>query len=110
MTVPVGGAGNAAALARLLDPGVLQARAQGAAMRAGGASDDFLSVIKRAVGEVEGLQVAKDDILARFLRGEAVEMHEVMAAAQEANLGLEMLVEMRNKMTTALQTLMQVQI
>jgi flagellar hook-basal body complex protein FliE len=45
----------------------------------------------------------------RFVRGEHVEMHEVMAATEEAGIALEMLVELRNKVTDAYRSLINMQ-
>jgi flagellar hook-basal body complex protein FliE len=45
----------------------------------------------------------------RFMRGEPVELHQVMAAAEEAGIALEMLVELRNKLTDAYRTLVNMQ-
>ena len=46
------------------------------------------------------------DYIQRFVRGEPVELHQVMAAAEEAQLSLEMLVELRNKLMDAYKTVM----
>lgn len=113
MSVPPVGlpASALAAIARMGDVGAIGGATLGARqVTAAGQSEDFVGLLKRAVGEVGGLQAQHQDILTRFLRGDAVELHDVMAAAQEANLALELLVEMRNKLTTTLQTLLQVQI
>jgi flagellar hook-basal body complex protein FliE len=45
----------------------------------------------------------------RFMRGEPVELHQVMAAAEESGIALEMLVELRNKFTEAYRTLVNMQ-
>jgi flagellar hook-basal body complex protein FliE len=44
-----------------------------------------------------------------FLRGEPVELHEVMAATEEAGIALEMLIEIRNKVTDAYRTIINMQ-
>jgi hypothetical protein len=53
---------------------------------------------------------ACEDLSTPFLRGEPVELHQVMAAAEEASLSLELLVETRNKLTDAYRTLMNLQV
>ena len=64
---------------------------------------------KRALGEVSSAQDNATDQMQRFLRGEPVELHQVMAAAEESGIALEMLVELRNKFTEAYRTLVNMQ-
>jgi flagellar hook-basal body complex protein FliE len=66
----------------------------------------FGDQLKRALGEVSAAQDKSQDSIQRFVRGEPVELHQVMAAAEEAQLSLEMLVEMRNKLLDAYKTVM----
>ena len=65
--------------------------------------------LKRALGEVSNAQDNATDQMQRFMRGEPVELHQVMAAAEEAGIALEMLVELRNKFTEAYRTLVNMQ-
>jgi flagellar hook-basal body complex protein FliE len=48
-------------------------------------------------------------MIAAFLRGEPVELHQVMAASEEASISLELMVEIRNKLIEAYRTVMNVQ-
>jgi flagellar hook-basal body complex protein FliE len=66
----------------------------------------FADALKRAIGEVSTQQDTAQDYVQRFVRGEPVELHQVMAAAEEAQLSLEMLVELRNKLMDAYKTVM----
>jgi flagellar hook-basal body complex protein FliE len=66
----------------------------------------FSDTLKRALGEVSTQQETSQDYIQRFVRGEPVELHRVMAAAEEAQLSLEMLVELRNKLMDAYKTVM----
>lgn len=66
----------------------------------------FSDLLKRALGDVTGMQEQKEDLIGAFLRGEPVELHQVMAAAEEASLSLELLVETRNKLTDAYRSIM----
>jgi flagellar hook-basal body complex protein FliE len=70
----------------------------------------FGDLLARAMGDVNQLQDTKADLITAFLRGEPVELHQVMAAAEEASLSLELLVETRNKLTDAYRTLMNLQV
>ena len=64
----------------------------------------FADSLKRALNEVSSSQETAQDYIQRFVRGEPVELHQVMAAAEEASISLEMLVEMRNKIMDAYRT------
>ena len=64
----------------------------------------FSDTLKRALGEVSTSQEHAQDYIQRFVRGEPVELHQVMAAAEEASISLEMLVELRNKLMDAYRT------
>lgn len=70
----------------------------------------FGELLTRALGDVTRAQDHKADVIAAFLRGDPVELHQVMAAAEEASLSLELLVEMRNKFTEAYRTMMNIQV
>jgi len=74
-----------------------------------GDGPSFGDTLKRALGEVSSAQDNSTDQMQRFMRGEPVELHQVMAAAEEAGIALEMLVELRNKFTEAYRTLVNMQ-
>jgi flagellar hook-basal body complex protein FliE len=74
-----------------------------------GDGPSFSDTLKRALGEVSSAQDNATDQMQRFLRGEPVELHQVMAAAEESGIALEMLVELRNKLTEAYRTLVNMQ-
>lgn len=69
----------------------------------------FGDTLEHALGEVSATQDAAQDYMARYVRGEPVELHQVMAATEEAGIGLEMLVELRNKLTEAYRTVVNMQ-
>ena len=76
-----------------------------------GATDgvSFGDTLKRFVGDVSAQQDAASELSGKFLRGEPVELHQVMAASEEASLSLELMVELRNKVTEAYRTLVSMQ-
>jgi len=76
-------------------------------LRGGGPS--FADALKNAIGDVSAMQDKASDAIARFARGEHVELHEVMAATEEAGIALEMLIEIRNKVTEAYRTVIAMQ-
>jgi len=69
----------------------------------------FGETLEKAINEVSAAQDRSADMTAAFARGEPVEMHQVMAAAEEAGIALEMFVELRNKVTEAYRTLINMQ-
>jgi len=75
-----------------------------------GSGPDFSELLSRALGGVEQAQQGKDNVIGAFMRGEPVELHQVMAAAEEASLSLQLLVETRNKLTEAYRSLMNMQV
>lgn len=81
--------------------------ARGGAGAAEGAS--FKDALSEALNQVSGLQDDARDAVGSFLRGEPVEVHQVMAAAEEAGIALEMLIEVRNKLTEAYRAVVQMQ-
>lgn len=70
----------------------------------------FADVLQRVVADATTMQEGAQDAIGAFLRGEPVELHQVMAASEEAQLSLEMLVELRNKLTDAYRTVMNIQV
>ncbi len=80
-------------------------------IRFGGATGDtsFAGTLERALGEISELQTRAQDAIGAFVRGEPVEIHEVMAAAEEAGIALDVLIEIRNKLTEAYRSVMQMQ-
>ena len=77
----------------------------------GGKTDgaSFGDTLKNALGEVSDVQDSAEDIVAAYLRGDQVELHQVMAATEEAGIALEMLVEVRNKLTEAYRSVINMQ-
>lgn len=104
MTVPIGPSGPRA-VTPLDRP---QGFRLGEAPAAGGPS--FKDALARGVSDISRLQDESKDMVAAFLRGEPVELHDVMAASEEAGVALELLVEMRNKLTDAYRAVMNTQV
>ena len=69
----------------------------------------FKDTLANALNDVTATQTEAQDIISSYVRGEPVELHEVMAASEEAAISLELLVQMRNKITEAYRTIMNMQ-
>jgi flagellar hook-basal body complex protein FliE len=73
------------------------------------AGGSFKDLLTRGINDASGLQDESKDMIAAFLRGEPVELHQVMAASEEAGIAVELLVEIRNKLTDAYRAVMNTQ-
>ncbi len=69
----------------------------------------FAATLSRMIGEVSALQEESQDAIAAFVRGEPVELHQVMAAVEEAGIALELLIEVRNRLTESYRSVIQMQ-
>ncbi|MCC6928899.1 MAG: flagellar hook-basal body complex protein FliE [Gemmatimonadaceae bacterium] len=78
-----------------------------AAGSAGGPS--FGDTLTTAINQVSDAQDRSAELTQKFIRGENVELHQVMAAGEEAGIALEMMIELRNKFTDAYRTLINMQ-
>ncbi len=70
----------------------------------------FGDALKDALGDVSQMEENAKDTISMFLRGEPVDVHQVMMAAEEASISIEMLAEIRNKLTDAYRSVMNMQI
>lgn len=92
----------------LTDTGALGG-AQGAGALGGSGSGSFKDSLTQALQQVSDLQDNAKDAIGAFLRGEPVELHQVMAATEEAGIALDFLIEVRNKVTDAYRSVVNMQ-
>lgn len=71
--------------------------------------EPFADTLTRAINGVSAQQETAASTLQQFMRGDDIELHRVMAATEEAQLSLEMLIEVRNKFAEAYRTLTSMQ-
>ena len=69
----------------------------------------FKDTLSDALGDVQELQDDATDAIDAYMRGEPVEVHDLMAAVEEAGLALEMLIEVRNKFVEAYRSVVNMQ-
>jgi len=100
MTQPIQGPGGIGSRFPVQQPGVSPGPGSGAS---------FKDTLEQALGDVQGLQDEAGDAVQAFLRGDPVELHEVMAAVEEAGIALEMLIEVRNRFIDAYRTVVNMQ-
>jgi flagellar hook-basal body complex protein FliE len=70
----------------------------------------FQSVFANAVAKVGGFEQNAQASVDRFLSGEGEELHHVAIAAQQAELSFQLFMQVRNKVVTAYQQVMQMQV
>ena len=78
----------------------------GAGSPAGAANADFTSALKSALSEVNNLQANAGDAATSFERGETTDIAAVMLAKQQASIGFETTLQVRNKLLSAYKDIM----
>jgi flagellar hook-basal body complex protein FliE len=69
----------------------------------------FRSVLSDAIGRVEQFQQNSQTAIDKFLSGEDEEVHKVALATQQADISFELFLQVRNKVISAYQAVMQMQ-
>lgn len=70
----------------------------------------FSNVLSDAIRKVNDSEVNANNKIESLIKGEDVEMHEVMLAMQESVLSLQALIEVRNKTVEAYQEISKLQL
>lgn len=70
----------------------------------------FPQIFKEMVNNTNDLQTQAQDLAEKFALGEVTDIHEVMVAAEEAGVALDLVMEIRNKLIDAYQELMRLQV
>ena len=79
----------------------------GRAGASGGGQSDFLGALQGAMDQVEQLHQDAQGKVAGMLDGSGGDVHSAMIAVEKAGLAFEMMVQVRNKMVQAYQTVSQ---
>jgi flagellar hook-basal body complex protein FliE len=74
-----------------------------------GEGPSFGDTLKQVIGGVSDAQDVAHGNIEAFLRGDPIELHQVMASQEEAGIALQMLVEVRNKFTEAYRSVINMQ-
>lgn len=67
---------------------------------------NFSQLLKNSIEEVNKTQVQSDQLTEKLVRGENVDLHQVMIASQKASITLQTTMEVRNKVIEAYQEIM----
>jgi flagellar hook-basal body complex protein FliE len=70
----------------------------------------FQSVLGDAISKVESFQNDATSSVNKFLSGEGEELHKVALATQQADLSFQLFMQVRNKVVTAYNQVMQMQV
>jgi flagellar hook-basal body complex protein FliE len=102
--VPVGGAQVGGAANPLTASGIT---ATGGTASSGTA---FQNVLAEAVQQVQQFQSSAAGSIGRFVSGEGEELHQVALATQQADLAFNLFMQVRNKVISAYQEVMRMQV
>ncbi|EPY2271606.1 flagellar hook-basal body complex protein FliE [Clostridium sporogenes] len=70
----------------------------------------FSEVLKDKLDGVNAKQVKADNSTQSFIKGEEIDIHNVMLNAEEAKMSMELAVQVRNKLVEAYQELSRMQL
>lgn len=72
---------------------------------------DFGQLLKTAVDQVNTVQQTADQLSQEFVRGnQDVELHDVMISLQKANVSFQSMIQVRNRLVSAYQEIMNMQV
>ena len=71
---------------------------------------NFTDVLNNAVNKVNDSQVKANNDIEALIKGDDITMHEVMLSTQEAQISMQLMLEMRNKLYYAYKELSSVQL
>jgi len=70
----------------------------------------FATFLKNSINQVNEAQNQSDIMTEKLVKGENVDLHQVMITAQKASITLQTTIEIRNKVIEAYQEVMRMQI
>ncbi|SDC86032.1 flagellar hook-basal body complex protein FliE [Paenibacillus sp. UNCCL117] len=79
-------------------------------MSASVVTDQFSRYLNGAISDLNTQQAAVDKLNTQFVKGEISDVHQLMIASEKASLGLELTVQVRNKVIEAYQEIMRMQV
>jgi len=72
-------------------------------------SSEFGNILQGAIDQVEGASNNANQSVQQFLSGDGEDLHTTVLAVQRANLEFDMLMQVRNKVVSAYQEIMRMQ-
>jgi flagellar hook-basal body complex protein FliE len=71
-----------------------------------GRTGDFSGLLARTLGAVDAAQKQADEGVQAFVAGETEDLHEIMIQLEQAQVGLQLMIEIRNRIVETYQELM----
>ena len=71
---------------------------------------DFSNVLAASIHRVEATRTAANQAVEKFLTGESEELHTAALATQRAEISMELFLQVRNKVVSAYQEVMRMQV
>lgn len=72
--------------------------------------ESFVDSLKGFIGEVNETQIDSADNTAKFVKGEPIDLHDVMISAEKAKTTFQLLLELRNKSLDTYRELIRIQV
>lgn len=79
-------------------------------VEAGAGADSFATTLQNSLDEVNNKQVVADNASQALVKGDNVEISDVMLASEEAKVSLQLAVQVRNKLVDAYKEISQMQL
>lgn len=74
-----------------------------------GEEGTFLETLQQSMDQVEGAQGEAASQVAQLLNGQGADLHSAMIAVEKADLSFQLMMQVRNKIVTAYQTISNMQ-
>jgi flagellar hook-basal body complex protein FliE len=74
-----------------------------------GSRSEFFDTLESAIDKVQEIQSGADQQVAGVLQGDGQDLHSAMIAVEKADLTFQMMMQVRNKIVQAYQTISQMQ-
>ncbi|MEG9296650.1 flagellar hook-basal body complex protein FliE [Mangrovibacillus sp. Mu-81] len=89
-----------------INPGLLSPSLSKKQITPSDATENFSQILSKTIDEVNRAQIQSDRMTEKLVRGENVDLHQVMIASQKASITLQTTMEVRNKVVEAYQEIM----
>jgi len=88
-------------------PGLIEQAQKGKALDPAVNKSEFTDLFNNLINSVNDLQLDAGKVQELLATGDAADLHQVMIAAEEAGIAMDLMLEIRNKLVDAYKTLMQ---
>lgn len=82
----------------------------GSLQGAGAAAQSFSDMFSGAIAQLDALQKTSDANVEKLASGQSIDLHEVMIGLEQASLGFQLAVQVRNRLIEAYQEVSRMQV